>query len=144
MAVVLQSYYASRSLVRELLVPYFSRLHFTPEQKRRWFQDREGLLFGFGVGFYLLIRLPLFGVLIYGIAEASTAYLITKITDPPPPPSQGTDFVESQVKWKGKKDFMELSLANLDHLNEKMITKLRSRKDLELEDFPRDIKRSEL
>jgi len=80
MAVGLQAYYASRSLVRELLVPYFSRLHFTKEQKRKWFKDREGLLFGFGVGFYLLIRLPLFGVLLYGIAEASTAYLITKVS----------------------------------------------------------------
>jgi hypothetical protein len=39
-------------------------------------------LFGFGVGFYIFLRIPLLGVLIYGIAEASTAYLITKITDP--------------------------------------------------------------
>lgn len=33
------------------------------------------------------MKIPLLGVLIYGIAEASTAYLITKITDPPPPPT---------------------------------------------------------
>lgn len=59
--------------MRELLEPYFSRVKFTSEQKRKWFRDREGLLFGFGVGFYLLIKVPLLGVLIYGIAEASTA-----------------------------------------------------------------------
>jgi len=76
----LQSYFASRSLMRELLQPYFVRVQFTTDQKRRFFRDREGVLFGFGVGFYLFLKIPLLGVLIYGIAEASTAYLITKVT----------------------------------------------------------------
>jgi uncharacterized protein involved in cysteine biosynthesis len=71
--IFLQSYFASRSLMRELLEPYFSRIRFTKEQKKHWFHDREGLLFGFGVGFYVFQRIPLLGVLIYGIAEASTA-----------------------------------------------------------------------
>src|SRR5262249_43258676 len=61
------------------LDPYFSRIHFTKEQKLQWFKDREGVLFGFGVGFFIFLKIPLVGVLIYGIAEASTAYLITKI-----------------------------------------------------------------
>ncbi|KAL9588247.1 MAG: hypothetical protein Q9203_002942 [Teloschistes exilis] len=87
LVVFLQSYFSSRSLMRELLEPYFSRIRFTKEQKRLWFRDREGLLFGFGVGFYIFLKIPLLGVLIYGIAEASTAYLITKITDPPPFPA---------------------------------------------------------
>lgn len=56
------------------------------------------------------------GVLIYGIAEASTAYLITKITDPPPPPSERAAFAESQVVWKNKHEFLNLSLGNLDAL----------------------------
>lgn len=73
MVVFLQGYFASRGLTRELLQPYFSRVKFSAAQRRRWFRDREGLLFGFGVGFYLLIKVPLLGVLIYGIAEASTA-----------------------------------------------------------------------
>ena len=116
----LTSYFSSRSLMRELvglsglwglcwccandlqLEPYFSRIRFTREQKKRWFHDREGVLFGFGVGFYIFLRIPLLGVLIYGIAEASTAYLITKITDPPPPPAYAEKFAESQVTWKNK------------------------------------------
>lgn len=53
----------------------------------------------------------------YGIAQASTAYLITKITDPPPPPAASQGFVESQVSWNNKHDFMQLSLENLDKLN---------------------------
>ena len=70
LVVFLQSYFASRGLVRELLEPYFARVRFTKEEKRKWFRAREGLLFGFGVGFYVLLRVPLLGVLIYGVAEA--------------------------------------------------------------------------
>lgn len=99
------------------LEPYFSRIRFTKEQKRRWFRDREGLLFGFGVGFYIFLRIPLLGVLIYGIAEASTAYLITKITDPPPPPRDAEKFAEGQVRWKNKHEFLRLPLDHLDAHN---------------------------
>lgn len=132
---LLQTYFASRTLMRELLEPYFSRLPFSSEQKRRWFRDREGLLLGFGVGWMLLMKIPLVGVLIYGIAEASTAYLITKITEPVPPPSglglpnekggfdrtetQGEgletgsnevlkEWCESQTRWKNKQKFLSL------------------------------------
>ncbi|KAL8713878.1 MAG: hypothetical protein Q9220_002024 [cf. Caloplaca sp. 1 TL-2023] len=114
LVIFLQSYFSSRSLMRELLQPYFSRIRFNKEQKRLWFRDREGLLFGFGVGFYIFLKIPLLGVLIYGIAEASTAYLVTKITDPPPPPAYSEKFTESQVRWTNKHEFLRLPLANLD------------------------------
>jgi hypothetical protein len=113
----LQSYFASRSLVRDLMEPYFARIHFTSEQKRNWFRSREGLLFGFGIGFYVIIRVPLVGVLMYGIAEASTAYLITKITDPPPKPDQKEGFAASQQEWKNKHEFLDLSLSNMDMIH---------------------------
>ena len=73
LVVFLQSYFASRSLMRELLEPYFARVHFTKDEKRKWFRSREGLLFGFAIGFYIMLRIPLVGVLIYGIAEAVRA-----------------------------------------------------------------------
>ena len=76
-------------------------------------------MFGFGAGFFLLVKIPLFGVLVYGIAEASTAFLITKITDPPPPPSASQGFVDSQLKWENKKDFLKLPLEHLDAYNVK-------------------------
>ena len=135
LVIFLQSYFASRSLMRELLEPYFARIHFSKEEKRKWFRSREGLLFGFGIGFYILLRVPLLGVFIYGVAEAvscllfwgvprtqltpiqSTAYLITKVSDPPPPPSQSQDFTSSQLEWKNKAKFLSLPLANLDALN---------------------------
>ncbi|MCJ1384475.1 hypothetical protein MMC17_007592 [Xylographa soralifera] len=90
---------------------------FSKEQKKLWFRDREGLLFGFGVGFYVFLRIPLLGVLIYGIAEASTAFLITKITDPPPPPTYSEKFAESQVRWTNKHEFLHLPLSHLDSHN---------------------------
>ncbi|KAI1809763.1 formamidase [Poronia punctata] len=118
LVIFLQTYFASRSLMRELLEPYFRRLHFSQVQKRNWFRSREGLLFGFGIGFYVLLRVPLLGVLIYGIAEASTAYLITKITDPPPPPDatvqEQEQYLASQQTWRNKHEFLSLSLSNLD------------------------------
>jgi len=119
LVIFLQSYFASRSLMRELLEPYFARVHFTKEEKRKWFRSREGLLFGFAIGFLTLLRVPLLGVLIYGIAEASTAYLITKVTDPPPPKSQMREFATSQVEWRNKQKFLSLSLANMDKIHDK-------------------------
>ncbi|KAL4808868.1 hypothetical protein BDV18DRAFT_133358 [Aspergillus unguis] len=113
----LHSYFASRSLMRELLEPYFSRVKFTSEQKRRWFSDREGVLFGFAFAFTFVLKIPIFGVLMYGVAEASTAYLVTKITDPPPSPAESEGFAETQVTWKNKHDFLALSLDHIDKLN---------------------------
>ena len=69
------------------------------------------------MGFYIFLKIPLLGVLIYGIAEASTAYLITKITDPPPPPAYAEKFAENQIHWKNKQEFLKLPLANLDAAN---------------------------
>lgn len=119
LVIFLQSYFASRRLVRELLEPYFARVRFTSEQKRNWFHSREGILFGFGIGFYVLLRVPLLGVLIYGIAEASTAFLITKVTDPPPPPSDSDGFAASQQEWRNKQKFLSLSLKNIDKIHDK-------------------------
>lgn len=70
----------------------------------------------------MFLKIPLLGVLIYGIAEASTAYLITKITDPPPPPKSSDEFPESQTKWTNKHDFLRLPLANLDLSNRSRLT----------------------
>ena len=82
-----------------------------------WFKDRAGVLFGFGLGFYIFVKIPLVGVLIYGLAEASTAYLITKITEPPLPPTEAEKFKEDSLRWKNKHEFLNLSLGNMDAYN---------------------------
>lgn len=74
----------SRALMNDLLRPYFARLPFNHSSKRLWFQNRQAVLIGFGFAFYLLSRLPYVGLLVYGFASAATAYLVTKVTDPPP------------------------------------------------------------
>ncbi|KAK5942301.1 hypothetical protein PMZ80_004864 [Knufia obscura] len=116
----LQTYFSSRSLMSQLLQPYFDRIRFTKQQKKVWFVDRSGVLFGFSVAFAVMVKIPLLGVLIYGIAEASTAYLITKITEPPPPPGEDNGFIESEVRWKNKHLLLNLPLERLDEFNAKM------------------------
>lgn len=99
------------------LDPYFSRVQFDKNQKQKWFLDRQGVLFGFAFAFTVVLKTPFIGVLMYGIAQASTAYLVTKITDPPPAPEQSEGFAQSQVAWKNKHDFLQLSLDKLDKYN---------------------------
>jgi hypothetical protein len=119
LVIFLQTYFASRSLMRELLEPYFARIKFTKEQKKAWFHARAGLLFGFSLGFYALVRVPLVGVLIYGIAEAATAFLVTKITDPPPPPGseRAEGFAAGQVEWHNKQKFLSMGLFEVDSVH---------------------------
>ncbi|RMZ77791.1 hypothetical protein DV737_g4217, partial [Chaetothyriales sp. CBS 132003] len=117
----LQTYFSSRSLMRQLLQPYFRRIRFTSQQKKIWFIDRSGVLFGFSAAFAVMVKVPFFGVLVYGIAEASTAYLITKITEPPPPPGNEQAFIESQVRWKNKHLFLDLPMDRLDEFNESVV-----------------------
>ena len=76
------------------------------------------------------------GVLVYGIAEASTAFLITKITEPPPPPPnderERVQFVESQVSWRNKNKFLSLNVADWDALNVVTTPKARDPQEVEI------------
>ncbi|KAI8064660.1 hypothetical protein BC940DRAFT_92954 [Gongronella butleri] len=73
-----------RALMRELLEPYFARQHFTHQDKLRWFSGRKDVLFGFSAIAYLIIRVPFVGFIGYGIAQASAAYMLTRVIDPAP------------------------------------------------------------
>lgn len=97
----LSTYWASRSMVRDLLLPYFTRVRFTKRENEQWIKSREGILFGFGFCYFLLLqKLPWVGLLIYGMAELSMAYLITKVSDPPPETvSQLLEWNLSQTIW---------------------------------------------
>lgn len=90
----------SRALMNDLLRPYFTRLPFEPSSKRLWLQNRQAVLIGFGFAFYLLSRLPYVGLLVYGFASAATAYLVTKVTDPPPEnPMEMGVWTQQQSLW---------------------------------------------
>jgi hypothetical protein len=45
-AILIHGWLSTRALTRELLDPYFARIPFNDHQKREWFQEREGVLFG--------------------------------------------------------------------------------------------------
>lgn len=102
----LTTYWGSRSMVHDLLLPYFSRVRFTKMEKEQWIKSREGLLFGFGLFYFSMVkRFPWVGLLTYGFAESSVAYLITKVSDPPP--SQVNQLVHwsaSQLVWNKEKE----------------------------------------
>jgi hypothetical protein len=72
-----------RALMRELLEPYFSKMNMTHKEKKKWFSGRKDVLFGFSAIAYIMIRLPVIGILGYGIAQASAAYMLTIVTAPP-------------------------------------------------------------
>ncbi|KAI7880998.1 hypothetical protein K492DRAFT_230428 [Lichtheimia hyalospora FSU 10163] len=74
-----------RALMRELLEPYFVRMSMSHKEKRRWFSGRKDVLFGFSAIAYILTRIPVFGLVGFGIAQAASAYMLTIVTDPPTP-----------------------------------------------------------
>lgn len=114
----LTTYYGSRSMVHDLLLPYFTRVRFTNREKEQWIKAREGVLFGFGLCFFSLIHwFPWVGLLTYGFAESSVAYLITKITDPPPDQaSQLIHWNQTQLVWNKEKEqsIIQGTFANND------------------------------
>lgn len=75
------------------------------------------MLYGFALAFFVVLKVPLIGVLIYGLAEASTAYLITKITEPPPEPVNVEQFKQSDVRWINKHEFLNMPMEAIDKLN---------------------------
>lgn len=119
MIMFLSTFWGGRSLVRGFLAPYFSRVPFTSADRDQWFKAREGIMFGFGCGFYWIMRIPFIGVLVYGIAEASTAYLITKVSEPLPPPGpELIKWVDRELVWTKREDFLSGLTLNTDGFGE--------------------------
>lgn len=119
MFMFLSSFWGSRSLVHDLLSPYFSRVPFSRSDRDHWFKAREGIMFGFGFAFYWIMRIPFVGVLVYGIAEASSAYLITKVSEPLPTPGPELyQWVENEITWTKKDNFLSGLTLNTDGFGE--------------------------
>ncbi|BFZ56814.1 hypothetical protein PYCC9005_003862 [Savitreella phatthalungensis] len=104
--VILQTYLGTRALTRQLLQPYFARVGrgFTKYQRGKWYREREGVLFGFALPFFLALRLPYIGILAYGLASASAAFVVTKVTRPPqgppaPEPITLQSYAEDECLW---------------------------------------------
>jgi hypothetical protein len=118
--VLLQTFFSTRSLTRQLLQPYFARVGkgFTSYQKAKWFREREGLVFGFALPFVLALRVPYIGVLAYGLASASAAFLVSKVTTPPPEDADEAAlkaYAEQEMIWtQGRRNLVKAGLEKLD------------------------------
>ncbi|KAF9417654.1 hypothetical protein BGZ94_009915 [Podila epigama] len=97
---LLKGFFGCRALTRELLDPYFVRVGMSHYQKRKWFNYRKSVLLGFGVVFYVGTSIPIIGVAVFGLAQASSAFVLQSLSDPPPPPVVKT----SSPKSKSAKD----------------------------------------
>ncbi|KAI8975257.1 hypothetical protein BDF20DRAFT_906672 [Mycotypha africana] len=87
-----------RSLMRELLTPYFARMQMTHRERRRWFSGRKDVLWGFSFIAYVIVNLPIVGFIGYGIAQAASAYMLTVVTDPP-----SAEMIEEKSKSRARK-----------------------------------------
>ncbi|ORY84417.1 hypothetical protein BCR37DRAFT_391996 [Protomyces lactucae-debilis] len=118
--VLLQTYFSTRSLTRQLLQPYFARVGkgFTTYQKAKWFREREGVVFGFALPFVLALRIPYVGIMTYGLASTCAAFLVSKVTTPPPESGDLTDlqaYAASEVVWtQGRRNLVKAGLEKLD------------------------------
>jgi len=68
-----------RIMNREVLEPYFCRVKMTPEEKIRWFQTYEPLLFGFMTPFYIIFMQPWYGPLSFAFAVGAIPSLLVEI-----------------------------------------------------------------
>ncbi|KAF8926556.1 hypothetical protein BGZ58_011079 [Dissophora ornata] len=79
------SFMLPRSLSVYLLKP-FNKIGISHYQRRKWFNYRKSVLLGFGIVFYVGCSIPIIGVAVYGLAQASSAFVLQSLADPPPPP----------------------------------------------------------
>lgn len=95
------TFWGSKYLMPDLLIPFFSRVRFTKIEKEHWIKSRAGVLFGFSLFIYLTVyQFPWICILIYGFAQSATAYLITKVSDTPPNQvSQLVQWSTTQLVW---------------------------------------------
>lgn len=112
----LSHFWGTCNLLQDLLFPYFSRVNLNKIEKNQWIRSREGILLGFGFCYFMLIHeFPWIGLLTYEIAESSIAYLITRITDPPPAESKNLiNWSSTQLIWNSedKKRILDASFIS--------------------------------
>ncbi|KAF7721654.1 hypothetical protein EC973_004330 [Apophysomyces ossiformis] len=77
-----------RALMRQMFDPYFARMDMNRIDRRRWLQRRKELLFAFSALTYFLTHIPYIAFIGYGISQATAAYMLTTVVDPPQPLSK--------------------------------------------------------
>lgn len=78
---LIRSIVSFRALERELVEPYLCRSVLDSRGRRDWFHRNEPLLAGFTVGFWVLLRVPWVGPVVFGVAQAAVARVVMEIFD---------------------------------------------------------------
>ncbi|GAB5586122.1 hypothetical protein Unana1_01022 [Umbelopsis nana] len=94
--IIMRALFEMRALMRELLEPYFERVGLDSKQRRKWFRKREDILLGFSAVAYAFSRIPLFGVIGFGIAQAASSYLLVQLGDPPTRDMSAASLIEGK------------------------------------------------
>jgi len=84
---VAQTYLTSRTVTWELLDPYFDKLGWRLPEQRQFVAAHRSAMVGFGVPVALLMMLPLVGPLVFGLAQAAAARLVTDVIEAPVEPT---------------------------------------------------------
>lgn len=114
-AVVLIYFYSSTRLSLDLLVPFFNRINLTQFERNQWKKSRDGIIFGFGLfHFWLIKKYPFLAVVIYSIALLNMGYFVTRLSETPPPnPNQLINWNTTQLIWN-----RQFEVTNGDFVNE--------------------------
>jgi len=80
---VIQTYLTSRSIGWEMLDPYFDKLGWRFDDQRRFVDEHQSHLVGFGLPITLLMMIPIAGPLIFGLAQAAAAVLVGEVLERP-------------------------------------------------------------
>lgn len=75
---VLELWFAARTLAWELLDPYFERVGSGYDAQRPIVAQRRATLVGYGLPWTFLMALPVFGPLLFGLAQAGVAALVVE------------------------------------------------------------------
>ncbi len=78
----MQLWSTSRALTWELLDPYFDRRGFRYAEQRRYLRSNRRAVFGFGLPLSFVLGVPILGPLFFGLAQASSALLVTEVLEP--------------------------------------------------------------
>lgn len=77
----LQTYFAARALGWEMLDPYFDKLRLRFDEQHRFVRRHRVPIVGFGLPFSLLMAIPLFGPVLFGMAQAAAGVLIADVLE---------------------------------------------------------------
>ena len=78
----LAAYAGAHLLTRELLDPYFDRAGLDEATSRQILRRTRHALLGFGLPYSLAMAVPLVGPLLFGLAQAAAAALVTRVVAP--------------------------------------------------------------